>query len=258
VKELKKKKYAGEIERMHDDLLDLQRWIHANGKRVVLVFEGRDAAGKGGVIKAIEEPLNPRHYRTVALPKPSEQESTQWYFQRYIRHLPAAGELVLFDRSWYNRAGVEHVMGFCTEAQYRRFLVDCPAFEKLITDDGIILLKYWLAVDQEEQERRFAERATDPLKRFKISPIDLDARKRYADYGKARDAMLQATHAKHAPWFVVDFNDQKRGRLNLVAHLLERLPERAPPDKPLKLPRLTGKPGREKLRDRALWIPERF
>ena len=258
MKELKKKKYAGEIERMHDDLLDLQRWIHSNGRRVVLVFEGRDAAGKGGVIKAIEEPLNPRHYRTVALPKPSERESTQWYFQRYIRHLPAAGELVLFDRSWYNRAGVEHVMGFCTDAQYRRFLVDCPAFEKLITDDGIILLKYWLAVDQEEQERRFTERATDPLKRFKISPVDLEARKRYDGYGKARDAMLRATHAKHAPWFVVDFNDQKRGRLNLVAHLLERLPERAPPDKPLKLPRLAGKPGREKLRDRALWIPERF
>ena len=154
VKELKKKKYAEEIERMHDDLLDLQRWIASSGKRVVLVFEGRDAAGKGGVIKAIEAPLNPRHYRTVALPKPSERESTQWYFQRYIRHLPSAGELVLFDRSWYNRAGVEHVMGFCTDAQYRRFLIDCPAFEKLITDDGIILLKYWLAVDQEEQERR--------------------------------------------------------------------------------------------------------
>jgi polyphosphate kinase len=258
VKELKKKKYAEEIERMHDDLLDLQRWIASSGKRVVLVFEGRDAAGKGGVIKAIEAPLNPRHYRTVALPKPSERESTQWYFQRYIRHLPSAGELVLFDRSWYNRAGVEHVMGFCTDAQYRRFLIDCPAFEKLITDDGIILLKYWLAVDQEEQERRFAERATDPLKRFKISPVDLEARKRYEDYGKARDAMLQATHAPHAPWFVVDFNDQKRGRLNLVAHLLERLPERAPPDKPLKLPKLAGKAASEKLRNRALWIPERF
>jgi polyphosphate kinase 2 len=258
VKELKKKKYAEEVERMHDDLLDLQRWISASGKRVVLVLEGRDAAGKGGVIKAIVDPLNPRHYRTVALPKPSERESTQWYFQRYIRHLPAAGELVLFDRSWYNRAGVEHVMGFCTDAQYRRFLVDCPAFEKLITDDGIILLKYWLAVDQEEQERRFAERATDPLKRFKISPVDLEARKRYEDYGKARDAMLEATHAKHAPWFVVDFNDQKRGRLNLIAHLLERLPERAAPDKPLKLPKLGRKPAREKLRDRALWIPERF
>ncbi len=258
MKELKKKKYAEAIERMHDDLLDLQRWIIANGKRVVLVFEGRDAAGKGGVIKAISEPLNPRHVRTVALPKPSERESTQWYFQRYVRHLPAAGELVLFDRSWYNRAGVERVMGYCTDAQYRQFLADCPAFEKMVTGDGIILLKYWLAVDQEEQERRFAERATDPLKRFKISPVDLEARKRYADYGKARDAMLQATHAECAPWFVVDFNDQKRGRLNLVAHLLERLPERAAPDKPLKLPKLAGKPGREKLRDRALWIPERY
>lgn len=258
MKELRKKKYADAIERMHDDLLDLQRWIIAHGKRVVLVFEGRDAAGKGGVIKAIEEPLNPRHVRTVALSKPSERESTQWYFQRYIRHLPAAGELVLFDRSWYNRAGVERVMGFCTDAQYRQFLADCPAFEKLITSDGIILLKYWLAVDQEEQERRFAERATDPLKRFKISPVDLEARKRYQDYGKARDVMLEATHAEHAPWFVVDFNDQKRGRLNLVAHLLEHLPERAPPDKLLKLPKLGAKPAREKLRDSALWVAERY
>ena len=256
--ESRKSGYKEQIERMHDDLLDLQRWIIAQGKRVVVVFEGRDAAGKGGVIKSIEEPLNPRHVRTVALSRPNEREATQWYFQRYARHLPAAGELVLFDRSWYNRAGVEHVMGFCTDAQYRQFLVDCPLFERLITADGLILLKYWLAVDQDEQEQRFAERATDPLKRFKISPVDLEARKRYVDYGKARDAMLKATHAKHAPWFVVDFNDQKRGRLNLVAHLLKQLPERAPPDKPLKLPRLPGKPAREKLRDPDFWIRETF
>ena len=258
MKEIKKKKYTEEMERMHDDLLDLQRWVIANGKRVVLVFEGRDAAGKGGVIKAISEPMNPRFTRVVALPKPNERESTQWYFQRYVQHLPCAGELVLFDRSWYNRAGVEHVMGYCTDAQYSQFLLDCPVFEKLITGDGIIVLKYWLAVDQEEQEHRFAERATDPLKRFKISEVDIEARKRYQDYGKARDVMLQSTHAEHAPWFVVDFNDQKRGRLNLVAHLLERLPERAPPDKPLKLPKLGAKPAREKLRDPAFWVPERF
>jgi polyphosphate kinase len=258
MKELKKKKYASELEQMADDLLDLQRWIIASGKRVVVLFEGRDAAGKGGVIKAITEPLNSRHLRVVALPKPDEREATQWYFQRYVEHLPAAGELVLFDRSWYNRAGVEQVMGYCTEAQYRRFLVDCPLFEKLITGDGIILLKYWLAVDQAQQEERFAERASDPLKRFKISPVDLKARERYADYGEARNAMLQATHTEWAPWFVADFNDQKRGRLNVIAHLLAQLPQRAGPDKPLKLPKLKAKPGREELDSDRFWIPERY
>ncbi|NCT67313.1 MAG: polyphosphate kinase 2 [Rhodanobacteraceae bacterium] len=258
MKDLKKKPYNHDLQHLYDDLLDLQRWIIAHGKRVVIVFEGRDAAGKGGVIKAISEPLNSRYTRIVALPRPDEREATQWYFQRYIEHLPAAGELVLFDRSWYNRAGVEHVMGFCSDAQYRRFLADCPVFEKLITDDGIILLKYWLAVDQAEQEQRFTERATNPLKRFKISPVDLAARDQYAAYGKARDAMLRATHTKWAPWFVANFNDQKRGRLNVIAHLLERLPERVPPDKPLQLPPLKDKPGREKLADQALWIDERF
>jgi polyphosphate kinase 2 len=256
MKELKKKKYEKALEDLYADLVNLQRWIIGSGKRVVVVFEGRDAAGKGGVIKAISEPLNSRYTRIVALPRASEREATQWYFQRYIEHLPAAGELVLFDRSWYNRAGVERVMGFCSDAQYQRFLIDCPTFEKLITDDGIILIKYWLAVDQAEQEERFTERATDPLKRFKISPIDLKAREQYAAYGKARDAMLHATHADWAPWFVANFNDQKRGRLNVIAHLLARLPERTAPDKPLKLPKLKDKPGREKLRDSGLWIPE--
>ena len=255
---MKNKKYEHAMERFNKDLVDLQRWVVTNGKRVAIVFEGRDAAGKGGVIRAISEHLNSRYARTVALPKPSERESTQWYFQRYAEHLPAAGEIVLFDRSWYNRAGVERVMGFCSEAQYRRFLLDCPVFEKLITDDGLILLKYWLAVDQEQQEERFTERAVDPLKRWKISPVDLKAREQYAAYGAARDAMLKVTHAEWAPWFVSDFNDQKRGRLNLIAHLLARLPERAPPDKPLKMPRLKGKPGREQLLDAGLWIPERF
>jgi len=254
MKELKRKEYERALEDLYEDLLDLQRWIIASGKRVALVFEGRDAAGKGGVIKAISGPLNSRYTRIVALPKPSERESSQWYFQRYVEHLPAAGELVLFDRSWYNRAGVEHVMGFCTQAQYRRFLEDCPAFEKLVTDDGLILLKYWLAVDQEYQEQRFVERATDPLKRFKISPIDLEARAQYAAYGKARDAMLAATNTKWAPWFVADFNDQRRGRLDLIGHLLARLPERCAPDKPLKLPKLKGKPAREHLADARLWI----
>ncbi len=258
MKDMKKKKYEAVLQDMLDDLLDLQRWIIRNGKRVVVLFEGRDAAGKGGVIKAISAPLNPRYTRIVALPKPNEREATQWYFQRYVEHLPAAGELVLFDRSWYNRAGVEHVMGFCSDSQYRRFLADCPAFEKLITGDGLILLKYWLAVDQEEQEQRFAERATDPLKRFKISPIDLKAREQYGAYGTAREVMLRATHTDWAPWFVANFNDQKRGRLDVIAHLLSRLPARVAPDKPLKLPGLKGKPGREKLADASLWIPERF
>ncbi|MFC4822433.1 polyphosphate kinase 2 [Dokdonella ginsengisoli] len=256
MEKLKKKQYASELEELHKQLVDLQHSIIATGKRVAVIFEGRDAAGKGGVIKAISEPLNTRYTRTVALPKPNDREATQWYFQRYVEHLPAAGELVLFDRSWYNRAGVEHVMGFCDQAQYRRFMADCPVFEKLLADDGLILLKYWLAVDQEQQEERFAERATDPLKRWKISPVDVRAREQYAAYGTARDAMLKATHAQWAPWFVADFNDQKRGRLNLITHLLSRLPERAPPAKAPKLPRLKGKPERERLADKRFWIPE--
>ena len=258
MKLLKRKEYDKLIEPLQVELVDLQRWIIGAGKRVAIIFEGRDAAGKGGVIKAISEPLNTRYTRIVALPKPTEREATQWYFQRYVAHLPAAGELVLFDRSWYNRAGVEHVMGFCSETQYRRFLADCPLFEKLITDDGLILLKYWLAVDQDQQEKRFEERATDPLKRWKISPIDLKAREQYAAYGRARDTMLRATDAKRAPWFVADFNDQKRGRLNLVRHLLDALPERAPLDQPLKLRRLVGKPGTESLRSKRFWIPAAY
>jgi polyphosphate kinase 2 len=256
--ELKKKQYAHELKDQYERLVELQRWIITRGRRVVVVFEGRDAAGKGGVIKAISEPLNSRYARTVALGKPSERESTQWYFQRYVEHLPAAGELVLFDRSWYNRAGVEHVMGFCSPQQYRRFLVDCPAFEKLLTDEGIVLLKYWLAVDQEEQEQRFLERATSPLKRFKISPVDLQARYQYREYSKARDVMLKATHKPWAPWYVANFNDQKRGRLNVIEHLLTVLPERVPQDEPLRLPKLKEKPGHEKLFDRTFWIPETY
>ena len=258
MKEIKRKEYDKAREALYIELVDLQRAIIASGKRVAVVFEGRDAAGKGGVIKTISGPLNTRYTRIVALPKPSEREATQWYFQRYVEHLPAAGEIVLFDRSWYNRAGVEHVMGFCSDAQYRRFLADCPLFEKLITDDGLILLKYWLAVDQVEQEERFNERATDPLKRWKISPVDLKAREQYAAYARARDVMLRTTHAPKAPWFVANFNDQKRGRLNVIRHLLDHLPERAPPDKPLKLRRLGGKPGEERLPSKRFWIPSPY
>lgn len=257
MKPLKRKPYNHALDALYEDLVALQRWIVARGQRVVVIFEGRDAAGKGGVINTLLAPLNARQVRSVALPRPTDREATQWYFQRYVAHLPAAGELVLFDRSWYNRAGVEHVMGFCTPAQYRRFLTACPVFEKMLVDDGIILVKYWLAVDQERQEERFAERASDPLKRWKISPIDLKARELYAAYGQARDAMIAATHREWAPWFVVDFNDQRQGRLDLIAHLLRHLPERAPPDKPLRLPRLRGAPGREQLADSQRWINAR-
>ncbi|HJU40714.1 MAG TPA: polyphosphate kinase 2 [Tahibacter sp.] len=255
---LKRKEYDEILEGMQRELIDAQRWLMQTGQRLVVVFEGRDAAGKGGVINAITQRLNTRGVRVVALSKPTEREATQWYFQRYVAHLPSAGELVLFDRSWYNRAGVEHVMGFCTDDDYRRFLDDCPTFERLVTGAGTILVKYWLTVDQKEQEERFAERASDPFKRWKISPIDIAAREKYADYGRARDVMLERTHAPHAPWFLVDFNDQRRGRLNLIRHLLDHLPDRKLPEKPVKLPKLKGAPGREKVKNAALWIKEKY
>jgi polyphosphate kinase 2 len=251
---MKKHKYEEHLKELAVELVALQRWLIHSGQRVIVLFEGRDAAGKGGVIKAISEYLDTRHYRIVALSKPTERESTQWYFQRYIQHLPSAGEIVLFDRSWYNRAGVERVMGFCSDADYKRFLVECPVLERGLTDDGILLFKYWLAVDQEEQEERFAERADNPLKRFKISPVDIAARDKYLEYGKARDAMLAKTHTKHAPWYVVDFNDQHRGRLDLIRHLLDHLPDRKLPNKPLKLPKLKGDRGVEELPDKSLWV----
>jgi polyphosphate kinase len=257
MKSIKREKYEEVLEELHAELIRLQHWIIANKQRVAVVFEGRDAAGKGGVIKAIEAPLNDRYVRTVALSKPDERERNQWYFERYASHLPSAGELVLFDRSWYNRAGVEAVMGYCTPAQQKQFLLDCPVFERLITQDGLILLKYWLSVDQEAQEERFAERANDPAKRWKLSPIDIKARKSYAAYGKARDAMLRATHTDYAPWHVVNFNDQKRGRLNLIHHLLKQLPKREPPAKALRLPKLPGKPLKEHI-PRGFLIEETF
>ncbi|HZP68258.1 MAG TPA: polyphosphate kinase 2 [Rudaea sp.] len=255
---MKKHKYEHHLKSLAVELVEFQRWLIHSGKRVVVLFEGRDAAGKGGVIKAITEYLDTRHYRVVALSKPSEREATQWYYQRYVRHLPAAGEIVLFDRSWYNRAGVERVMGFCSEAEYDRFLEECPVFERGLVDDGILLYKYWLAVDQEEQEQRFAERARDPLKRWKISPVDIAARDKYRDYGEARDIMLRRTHTAHAPWYVVDFNDQHRGRLNLIRHLLDHLPDRKLAAKPLKLPKLKRPPGVEELPDDSFWITEEY
>ena len=248
MKKLKKGDYEEELETLQVGLQNVARWLQHTRRRMVVVFEGRDTAGKGGTINAISQRMNPRQVRVVALAKPTEHEQTQWYFQRYVAHLPSAGELVLFDRSWYNRAGVEKVMGFCTPMDYRRFLDETPLFEKMLAQDGILLFKYWLSVDQRYQEERFAERAEDPLKRWKLSPIDLEARKRYAEYGRARDAMFKATHTRHAPWFVVDFNDQRRGRLNLIRHLLEQVPDTRVPRPPVTLPPLPGKPARERFR----------
>lgn len=222
---LKRKKYEELLEPLDEELVAMARWAAATSARIVVLFEGRDTAGKGGVINAISRHLNPRQCHTVALGKPSEGEKGQWYFQRYIAHLPSAGEIVLFDRSWYNRAGVEKVMGFATEQQVETFLRQVPVFEKLLVDDGILLFKYWLTCDQEEQEERLAERLEDPLKRWKLSPIDLTAREKYEDYTEAREAMLAATHTDEAPWTLVDFNDQRRGRLTLIRDLLDRLPE---------------------------------
>ncbi|NZA26657.1 polyphosphate kinase 2 [Luteimonas sp. SJ-92] len=244
--ELKRKQYEKLLEPLQLELVALARWVRHAGKRIVIVMEGRDTAGKGGSIKAITEHLDTRQYRVAALPKPSEREQTQWYFQRYIAHLPAAGEITLFDRSWYNRAGVERVMGFATPAQVRLFLQQAPAFEKMLTDDGILLFKYWLTCDQEKQEERFAERLEDPLKAWKLSPIDLEARRRYADYTRAREAMLKATHTKNAPWTLVDFNDQKIGRLTLIRHLLDRLPDVRVPRRRPEFPSLAGAPKRER------------
>ena len=245
MKPLKRKDYEARLKPLQLELAAMARWASHCGARIVVVVEGRDTAGKGGAIGAITEHLNPRQCRVVALPKPSEREATQWYFQRYIAHLPAAGEIVLFDRSWYNRAGVEKVMGFATPAQVKAFLRDAPVFEKQLVDDGILLFKYWLGCDQAVQEERFAERLQDPLKGWKLSPIDLQARERYRAYTDAREAMLEATHTAHAPWTLVDFNDQKRGRLTLLRDLLDRLPDTAINSPALVLPPLAGKPARE-------------
>jgi polyphosphate kinase 2 len=245
---MKRKEYEAHLEPLQVELNDMARWLLKTGKRALVIFEGRDTAGKGGAIDAIRECLPPRQCRVVALSKPSEREASQWYFQRYVPHLPAAGELVLFDRSWYNRAGVEQVMGFASAAQVQAFLRDVPLFEKMLVDDGLLLFKYWLAVDQEEQEERFAERLADPVKRWKLSPIDVKAREKYAEYGEARDAMFEATHTKAAPWTVVDFNDQKRGRLDLIRHLLDALPDHKVPEELVGFPPLEDKPLKERYR----------
>lgn len=218
------KAYEAELKVLQSELCHLQEWVKETGQRVIIVFEGRDAAGKGGAIKAITDRVSPRCFRLIALPAPSDREKSQLYVQRYIPHFPAAGEVVIFDRSWYNRAGVEHVMGFCTNKQYQRFLELCPSFEKNIVDNGIILVKYWLEVSNDEQKRRFEARIDDPLRQWKLSNMDLPSRERWYEYSRARDAMLDATDTNFAPWFVVKSDDKKRARLNIISHLLSQIP----------------------------------
>ena len=239
---LKRKRYDKLIEPMEAELVAMARWAAVTGQRICILFEGRDTAGKGGAIRAVAEKLNPRQCRVVALAKPSDVEKGQWYFQRFASHLPGEGEIVLFDRSWYNRAGVEKVMGFATDAQVANFLKAAPLFEQQLVNDGILLFKYWLTSDQACQEERFAERVADPLKRWKLSSIDQAARDKYADYTMARAAMLKATNSKWAPWTLVDFNDQKRGRLTLVRDLLDRLPNTTIPDDKVDWPPLGNEP----------------
>ena len=245
---LGKGEYLEKLAPMELELNDVARWLQHTGKRLLVVVEGRDTAGKGGVISAIADTLNPRQCRVVALPKPTDRERTQWYFQRYVPHLPAVVEIVLFDRSWYNRAGVERVMGYCTEAETQAFLKQAPVFEKLLVDDGILLFKYWLTVDQDKQEERFSERLNDPLKRWKLSPVDLKAREKYGDYTAARHAMLDATHSKHAPWTLVDFNDQRKGRLTMIRHLLDTIPEHVVPEVLIEFPPLGHEPLKERFK----------
>lgn len=227
--EMKHKRFEKLYLQLEEELVAMARWLAATGTRLVVLFEGRDTAGKGGVIQALARPLNPRQCHIVALGKPSEAETQQWYFQRYVPHLPARGEIALFDRSWYNRAGVEKVMGYASADEVEEFLAQAPVFEKLLVDSGVLLFKYWLATDQAEQEARLAERRADPLKQWKLSPVDLAAREKYAAYTEAREAMLEATHTVYAPWTLVDFNDQRLGRLTLIRDLLDRLPDTAVP-----------------------------
>ena len=238
--------YAKHLRKMQEELNEMARWIKETGQRVLVIFEGRDTAGKGGAIRAISERINPRMCRIVALAKPSEIEATQMYLQRYISHFPSGGEIALFDRSWYNRAGVERVMGYTSKKDVENFLERVPKLERAITDDGILLFKYYLTCDQKEQEKRFQERLTDPVKQWKLSPIDLEARQKYDAYTKAREAMLDATHTRHAPWTLVDFNDQKVGRLTLLKDFLDRVPYKRQPKVNARMPPLRGKLSRER------------
>ena len=258
-KSLSNKDYLAELAQLQIELVKLQEWIRHKGLKVVVLFEGRDAAGKGGAIKRITESMSPRVARVVALPAPTEREKTEWYFQRYVAHLPAAGEMVLFDRSWYNRAGVERVMGFCTEKEYREFMRSTPEFERMLVRSGIKLIKYWFSVSDAEQERRFRQRIEDPTRRWKLSPMDLESRSKWVEYSRAKDEMFRYTDITQAPWFVVNSDNKKRARLNVMSHLLSQISYRDLTPPPIKLPRRQKDDGyvRPPLADQK-FVPERF
>ncbi|HTS08568.1 MAG TPA: polyphosphate kinase 2 [Candidatus Eisenbacteria bacterium] len=254
-KPLKGKKYEKELRRLQAELCKLQAWVKYKGLRVIVIFEGRDAAGKGGTIRALTERVSPRVFRLVALPAPSDREKTQMYIQRFMNHFPAAGEIVIFDRSWYNRAGVEHVMGFCSKDEYQIFLRLCPTVEHYIVNAGIVLIKYWLEVGQKEQQRRFEARIKDPLRQWKLSPMDLESFSHWYDYSRARDKMLQATDTEHAPWYLVRSDDKRKARLNCISHLLSLIPYKKVPHEKIKLPKRKEK---ESYNDQATLKGRRF
>ncbi len=257
---LDRKKFTKELQKLQTELCYLQDWVKATGQRVIVIFEGRDAAGKGGTIRALTEKVSPRVFRLVALPAPTDREKTQMYIQRYMQHFPAAGEIVIFDRSWYNRAGVEYVMGFCTKEQHRRFLELCPAIERYIVDGGIRLVKYWLEVSNDEQKARFEARIDDPIRQWKLSPMDLPSRERWYEYSRARDMMLNATDTAYAPWHIIRSDDKKRARLNCIAHLLKQLPYKQVKRPRVKLPKRAMKHAYDDAAPMAKrrWIPEVF
>lgn len=253
------KDYDRELARLQAELVKMQEWVKREGLKIVVIFEGRDAAGKGGAIKRITEPLNPRGCRVEALGTPTEKEKTQWYFQRYVARLPSAGEIVIFDRSWYNRAGVERVMGFCSETEYREFFRSCPEFERMLVRSGIVLVKYWFSVSDDEQEKRFQERIADPAKRWKLSPMDLESRTRWVEYSKAKDEMFERTDTAEAPWFVVDADDKKSARLNCIRHLLGMVPYRDLTPEPIVLPPRQQDTGYVRPpKDSQRWVPDHY
>ncbi|PJJ57841.1 polyphosphate kinase 2 [Mumia flava] len=254
---LPKKAYERELKRLQAELVEMQAWVQHSGARIVVIFEGRDAAGKGSTIKRVTEYLNPRVARIVALPAPTERERSQWYFQRYVAHLPAAGEIVLMDRSWYNRAGVEHVMGYCTNEEYHRFLHQAPIFERMLVEDGIILLKYWFSVSDVEQEKRFRSRADDPMRRWKLSPNDLASITRWEDYSRAKDVMSVHTDIPSAPWYEVESDDKRRSRINMIAHLLSQVPWRPVEREDIAIPERPTSHGYERPpRDPSTLVPD--
>lgn len=259
-KKFKKKKYEKELRRLQAELCTLQEWVKHKGLRIIILFEGRDGAGKGGTIRAITERVSPRVFRVVALPAPSDREKTQMYMQRYMQHFPAAGEIVIFDRSWYNRAGVEHVMGFCSKEQYRNFLELCPIVEEFIINAGIKIIKFWLEVSDEEQERRFKARIKDPMRQWKLSPMDLPSRTNWFDYSRARDNMLKHTDTKHAPWYILRSDDKKRARLNCIRHLLDLVPYKKVKRDKVKLPKrsMKGAYDDQATLKRRTFVPEKY